>query len=812
VSEDRELSRRNFLRGAAAAAVALPAAGCQDGDPYALEKPPVPGEERWRRHQEKSVATACGQCPAGCGLNVRVVEGRAVKIEGDPDNPINEGGIGPRGLAGLQALYDPDRIRQPLRRKGPRGSGQWEPISWDSALDELTTRLRELRTRSEAQRVGILCGRERGIMRDLWGRFATSYGTPNFYDTAPEAGGAISQASALMQGVRETPSYDWDSVRYVLSVGAGVLDASCQSISFARTSARLKRGRTVDRGKIVDIEASYSRTAASADEWIAVAPGSYAAFTLGICHILVEENAYDRRFVEDRCFGFDDWTDENGVAHRGFRSVLASDYTPEQVARICEIDPGTLDRIARELADQRPAFAITHPRATQATNGLHTAMAVHALNALLGAIDRPGGVLTQRAAPLAPWPPVEMDDAARAGLAAPRVDGTGRGRNPLTSAAGGDLASALLEKSPYGLDTLLLYYANPCYAWMNPERWRRALSEVPFIATFTPFMDETATEVADLILPDHTYLERWEDAAPAPGVSYPIFGVRQPVVEPLYDTRATGDVVIEVAKGLGGSTDDAFPWKSFRSALLKRASGIHAARRGSIVESSSKKFFRKLFREGFWADPPYPFEAGSDAFDTPSGKFEFFSLQMWHAYRTLAESSGEELPELLSKLSSEKAGVAEPDLVCMPRHQKMRCVGDAEEYPLMLEPFKSGTYAEGSGANLPLLQALVTEPGASPWTTTAQIHPGTAEPLGIREGDRIAVESPAGRIELPVHLQGGVWPGVVRIPQGGGHTAFGRFAKGLGANVMELLAPSFDPYGGFEAIGETRVRVKRIES
>ena len=128
------------------------------------------------------------------------------------------------------------------------------------------------------------------------------------------------------------------------------------------------------------------------------------------------------------------------------------------------------------------------------------------------------------------------------------------------------------------------------------------------------------------------------------------------------------------------------------------------------------------------------------------------------------------------------------------------------------EAYKPGTYAEGSGANLPLLQALVTEPGGSPWTTTAQIHPRTAQPLGIREGARIVVESPAGRIELPVHLQEGVWPGVVRIPQGGGHTAFGRFARGRGANVMELLIPSFDPYGGFEAIGETRVRVKRIES
>ncbi|MEN8183678.1 MAG: molybdopterin-dependent oxidoreductase, partial [Myxococcota bacterium] len=499
MSGGAKLTRRQFFGRGAAAALGLSAAGCDATDPFALEKPPVPGAERWRRFEEKSVATACAQCWAGCGIRVRVVEGRAVKIAGDPESPINRGGIGPRGLSGLQALYDPDRIRQPLRRKGPRGSGQWEPISWADALEELGGRLRKLRERGAPERLGILCDRERGLMRDLWERFARSYGTPNFFDGSSRGGVATAQARYLMQGTREIPAYDWTSTRYVLSLGAGLLEASCQAIYFARATAYLKRGRSekhfgnhqtrshLGRGKIVQVEPSYSRTASSADEWISIAPGSYGAFALGLAHVLVRDGLYDRDFVEQHCFGFETWTEDGGRTHRGFRDVLLSEHTPERVAGICQVDADTLERIAHELAEQRPAFAITDDRATAAANGLQTAMAVQALNALLGSLERPGGVLSQRAVPLAAWPAAPPDELAEAGLRMPRLDFVGAGRYPLATSVAEELPRALVSGRPYRLDTLLLYYANPCYAWMNPERWTRALEAVPFVATFTPF-------------------------------------------------------------------------------------------------------------------------------------------------------------------------------------------------------------------------------------------------------------------------------------------------------------------------------------
>jgi molybdopterin-containing oxidoreductase family iron-sulfur binding subunit len=147
----------------------------------------------------------------------------------------------------------------------------------------------------------------------------------------------------------------------------------------------------------------------------------------------------------------------------------------------------------------------------------------------------------------------------------------------------------------------------------------------------------------------------------------------------------------------------------------------------------------------------------------------------------------------------------------MPHHAEIRWAGGAGEYPLLLEPWKPGTYAEGSGANLPLLRDLAIEPGGAA-ATSAALHPDTAAALGVGRGDLVALVSPAGRVELPVSVHPGVRPGSVRVARGGGHTAFGRFARGRGANVMELVAPGFDPLGGFPALVGTRVRVERIAS
>lgn len=800
----KALNRRQFLTATAAAAGGLAAGGCLPAeDPYNLNKPDVPGTGGWVRGEEKTIATACGQCPAGCGINVRVVEGRAVKTSGHAECPVNRGGIGPRGLAGLQVLYDPDRIKQPLVRKGARGSASTlEPIGWDEALELLANRLGKLREDGNPHQLGIVTSRERGLMLELLQRFALAYGTTNFFDGWSSHNGAVATAHYLMQGIREIPAYDWSRTRYVLSLGSNLLGSSCQSIFFARAQAHLRRGQPGQRAKITHIGPQFNRTAMNADEWLTITPNTYGAFALGLAHVLVNSDLHDKAFIDNHCFGFTSWKDADGTEHKGFKEALES-YTPEHVGEICNIAPQEVVRIAKELAANRPAFAVTDPTATLAPNGTATAMAVNALNAVLGSIDRPGGVLTQRPAPMADWKDFEFDEIAEAGLDTPSLR-PADAIAPLTDASVDLLVEALEAGKPYALDTLMLYMSNPLYARPQPPRWRQALAKVPFIISFSPFMDETVSELADLVLPDHSFLERWEDAAPAPSVGHAVFGVRQPVVEPLHDTRATGDVVIDLAKRLGDGVADAFKWKDFKTALLKRAVGIYKAKRGSIIEKKGGRFLKKLFDFGYWSDEAYSFEAWDEIFQTPSGKFEFFSQTLLEKMKGAGDGV---------EAAVKGWGYSGLDEVCLPHHVAVNWHGDATDFPLMLLPFKPSTYAEGSGANLPLLQQSVLYNGCPERVTEALMSPETAKAHGMENRETIEVESPFGRMQAVAHIAPGMALDTLCVAHGGGHTAFGRWAQGWGANVMTIVDGSaIDPIGGATPLAGTRVRIRRLSS
>ncbi len=602
-------NRRAFLkRLGVALGGGFTAASCQSKeDPFALEKPDVPGQGEFLRGEERHIATSCAQCPAGCGIRVRVVEGRAVKVEGNTSCPINRGGVGPRGLSGPQVLYDPDRIPGPMRRRLPRGSAavgieDWERIGWDEALAEVGARLRGLREANEPHRLVLVCGRERGMTLELFRRFATAFGTPNLLDGFASDNGPVARASYLMQGVADVPAHDWVNARYVLSLGSSVLEASCQLVHFARARAQIRRGTSGVRAKIVHVGPAYSRTAMNADEWIPARAGTYGALALALAHVLVRDELHDAEFVREHCSGFEPWEGEDGRHHPGFREILG-EYDPARVAGITGVGAPEIERLAAELASMRPSFAFGGSEEYLASNGLPAAMAIHALNALLGAIDRPGGLLVQREAPLKDWPEVEPDEIASLGLARPSLCKPA-GTDPAWERTALDhlpLAILAAEEPPRAL---FLYYANPLYARAEHDRWKQAMARVESVVSFSPFLDESTAEWANLILPDLTYLERYEDAAPAPSVGHAVFGLRQPVVEPLHDGKSAGDVLIRLATEIGEPLAAALPFKDLWDAVKKRAIGLHEAKRGSIVEEKGSAFLKRLGEDGFWSEEP----------------------------------------------------------------------------------------------------------------------------------------------------------------------------------------------------------------
>lgn len=833
------VTRRGFLgwSGAVAAAAAgaqtVRAIGDLQAATYEAELPPR-GIEGW-------VASVCQQCPGGCGILVRTITGvedgvmRAVKIEGNPHHPISRGAICPKGVAGLQALYDPDRLRGPMKRVGARGQGQWQPVSWDEAIATVVQHLQGLRAKGEAHTLLLMAGQVRGLMQNLLLRFLDAYGSPNYLSTASGCE-ASRQTLLLTQGIAEPIAYDLEHSAYILSFGANLLEAGWSPVRQARAYGHLRQGTPGRRGRLVQVEPRLSVTAAKADEWIPLRPGTDGGLALAMAHVIVSEGLYDREFVETWTFGFEDWRDLAGTTHLGFRSLVLNDYRPEAVSALTGVPIQTIVRVAREFAATRPAVALAERGAGFHTNGLYNRLAIHALNALVGSIEVQGGTVIQRRPPLTPLAPVTRDAAAVRGLAAPRIDGAGypalsglgAAKSPLTSSALVALPEALRTGSPYRAKALLLYYANPAYSAPEFARSPELLDAVPFIVSFSPFPDETSRH-ADLVLPDHTYLERWQDDPGEATWGPAVLGLRQPVIPPRHKTRHTGDVLIQIAQGLGGTVAAAFPWKDFSEVLKESFRDVAGAQRGLIMTTPFEEarqrrqadagfwlptyktfdeFWNQVAERGGWWDPAYPFEDRERAFRTPSGKFEFFSQTLRQHLEGLARrgaAPGGGLERLLDALGVKARG----DRVFLPHHEAPRFVGEEKEFPLHFIMSKPMSLASTRTANQAWLAEIPDVRTSRPWEIAVEINPETAHKLGVKDGDQVWLESPAGRLRLRARLYQGIAPEVVHVPFGSGHGAGGRFAEAWGANPNRLVGGEVDRLAGTPALFATRVRITK---
>jgi len=750
----------------------------------------------------ETVRSVCLQCPAACGILVKKVDGIPVHIRGNPDYPTNRGGLCPKGVAGLQVLYDPDRIKGPLRRVGSRGAGKWRPVAWEEVIAEIAKRLALIRKEAGPHTVAFMGGRYQGGMEPLVRQLLHAYGSPNDLGNGSVGSDGTKLALEMTQGIFDYPGFDWEHTNYVLSFGTSWLEAYRPTAYLLRAFGHLRRGRPGSRAKLVQIDTRFSLTGAKADEWIPIRTGTDAALALGIAHVLVTEELYDKEFVAEHTAGFLDWEDEAGP-HMGFRRHVLEGYPPERVAEITGIEAKRVVRLAREFAERQPGFAVGERGTSMQSNGLYTRMAIHSLNALVGSINRPGGVLVQQEAPLRPLPPVRLDAVAERGLAQPRIDGAGSRRYPLAREVSQELADAVLRGKPYALEALFLYYTNPIFSRMNGEDFRLALARIPLLVSFSPFMDDT-TRYCDFVLPDHTYLERWQEVSILPSVGYPVVGVRQPVTEPLYDTRHTGDVLLEIGKALGGAVAEALPWTSYRELMAFRIGGIASVKGGSISASSEKSFVGKVEKAGGWWDPRERFLPWDQVLRTPSGRFEFHASALRARLESLRRP-GEKTDELLAELGVAARG----DEAFLPHYEPMRLHGDPERYPLLLNSFKTMPHAEGRGANQPILQEIAGVHLFERWGTWLEIHPATARRLGVEDGATVWLESPRARVRVRARHYGGALPEVVNMPFGGGHRGYGRWADELGVNANDILVRDDDRLAGMAAYFGTRVRVTR---
>jgi anaerobic selenocysteine-containing dehydrogenase len=719
--------------------------------------------------EEKWIATSCLNCPARCGIRVRVVNGKAVKITGNPNSLVSEGKICPRAHVGLQVLYDPGRILSPLKRgNSEKGKGidpKWIPISWDQALNELTQRLKSLRDVAQPHKLLLFSGLNTVSSEDVIARFADAFGTSNIIsgnglDIETEKSG-----NWMADGHFTGTAYDLDHTNYILAFGANMLESSRPLSRFLRKWGRLRREKP-NRTKVVVVNPRYSVTAAKSDEWIPIHPGTDAALALAMANVIISENLYDNDFVNRWTTGFD-----------SYRKLVLSHYSPEVVSKITGIPSEVIQRIAREFAQTRPGIALRGRESIDWPEGSHTSYAIFCLNALVGSIDIPGGVIYQENPKYREIPHRVEDDIARRGKDHPRIDFGGTDKFPAAEVVTNQIPESLLEGVPYPVEMAIGFNSNFNMVAPGTERWDKALKKLPFYVHISPFISEMAL-FADVVLPSTTYLEEWGYDHSPPGSGFAEARIKQPVVKPLGDARSVIDVVFEMGKKVGGG-----PAESFRN-LGDHSEGFVKFRTEPLVP------WKEFLEKGAWVGKDYEYRKYERIFHTPSKKFEF--------------DSGN-LKALVSKMKN----TAEKDFDYLPSYKEAKFLGEKEKYPLVLLPYQPLMVVENGSQNYPWAQEIFLPMAGVGWETLVEINSETAKTLKLRDGQLVWVESPFQKVKAKVKFSEGVHPGVVAIPSGQGHYSYGKWQKGIGVNPNEIIGVDYDTISGQAAFFNTRVKVYR---
>jgi len=741
------------------------------------------------------VPGVCLMCSGGCGTLARVAGGHVVKLEGNPMHPVNLGTLCPKGQAAPELLYNPDRLSGPIQRVGERGSGNWQPITWDEAAQFVAQKLNTLRSAEHPERAVIMHGETRGQLRSFFERFMQAVGSPNLISRESLNTEAAKLGNTFTQGLYELPAYDLENTNYMISFGASLLEAGRVPVRTIMGYSTMRRGRAT-RGKLVVIDPRQGVTGAKADEWIPIIPGTDAALALGMANVIIQSGMFDSDFVNNYGFGFEDFNDEAGHLHTGFKSYVLEHYNPSKVEEITGVPATTISRLAGEFAQNKPGLAILPAKGgllNGTIGGIYTAMAVQILNALIGNFETPGGVMTQRYPTTPAWPPLPVDAIAERGRKSERVDGAGT-QFPLSHHAYQAVADRILAGNP--VEVLFLYDANPVYEVPGGKRFVEAFNKIPLIVSFSSFMDESA-QYADLVLPEPTFLERYQDDY-IEGLGYPGIALRQPAIPPRLNTQNVGDFFLKLADAMGGAVKEAFPWKTYEEVLQYRLKDIGTD-------------WKTLTELGVWMTPGYRFTLrgsdrwvseviGRDRHSSPAdGRFDFYSREL----NSLLENFN---PDQLKALGISQTG----DAACIPHYEPTPFIGRVEDFPFVLNVITLMSLGSTSAAaNLPTLQEISGMTVGETWDSWLEMSPEAATAHGLQDKDQVWVESSFGKVKTKVRLVKGLRPDVVNLPYNQGHTAVGRWAKGRGVNGMDLLNPASEPAAGLAEFSNTRVKVYR---
>ena len=656
-------TRREFLKGIglAVGGLGLSAVGYDKLVPY-IHQPDniVPGVSTW-------FATSCRECPAGCGMVVRNTDSHTVKCEGNSGHPINHGTLCARGQAALHGLYDPDRIKSPLRRSD---SGELAPVKWRDALRNVGASL------VSSKRIALISDLQMGSLSSLMRTWLSALGSDRMIVYEPIH---YESVKAINSGV--VPSFSIAVSDYLISFAADFLETWISPIEYAREFAAMRAVRDGRRGRFVYIGPRMSMTGANADVRIIVPPGAELEVAQAI------------------------------AAELGSTNPLTTDT----IARKYDIDPREIQKVAAGLRAAKAPLALP---------GLDYA-AAHAA-AMLNNVSSSTLIDTTHPHAL-----------------------TGIGSRA-------DITSLISDMENGDIDVLIVHGANPVYSLPASARFAQALKRVPMVVSLSSYMDETTTQ-AHWVLPSNTPLESWGDYQPYPDVT----NLMQPTMGPVFDTRQTGDILIQLMRNAGLNPNNVLKANSYYEFLRKRWGFPIPA--GSNVNASAPQWESVVERGGQW-----PGASGTSSSPPQTGYNNLADLRPIAVPPDAASS-----PPALPRAVSSAASMEQPPA--------------ASAGEIRLHAYPHIYYYDGRGANRRWLQETPMPIIKGVWGSWAELHPSTAKRLDIDTNDVIEVSYKGTQIHIPAYVWRGVAPDTIAIAIGEGHKDYGRFASGTGVNVLPLL-------------------------
>ena len=812
---------------------------------------------------DRVISSACQGCLSNCPVLVTVEGGRAVRVRGNAASAATGGSACPALAITLEQEYDPDRVSTPLRRRNPRkGRGvnpQFEPVTWDEALDELADRMMTLRRAGHPERFALAKGRSTGINEVLTRVLPEIYGTPNSFNHDSICADAEKLATGVMDGTYDYHDCDWEQLECAILWGADPIASNRQKAHARRALPEaLRRGAAVyvvDPRRSMTAELVEKEARSDAGCWVPVAPGTDGALASAIARVILAEGLWNRDYVGDFEGGENLFAeaaqlkgrvDEDSFRERFTHGVCAwwneelFDKTPEWAEAETGVPASAIVRMARMFAGAgQRAVSWISPGVAMSARGLYSGMACYALNGLVGSVGAEGGVLAFPSLPVEKLPSTEpyRDEVARRACSQPRVDAPQR-PDFLCSKAGRAHRAPVTNLIPEAIeggrvDTLVAYWCNFPFSCTGAKRWERALEKLPFLVHVTTHVSEMS-KFADIVLPAcHHLFETWGFARCRQNMRSSVV-LEQPCVEAFGESRNDeAGLAFALAEKLA---DRGFPavLDYFQHECADPCSGISPTSGEELAESALKMMtsrmwhsdesdalddaWRDFLAKGFWETASVRGRQKGEApspLPTQTGRFEFESGALRRAFEEHARRFGLDPEGAAASLGYGARG--RKSLV--PHYESPVRKGSESEFPFVFSQHRSIVNLEGRSANAPLYHKLKRlDPGDEQGDDVVKIHPTDMERLGLRSGDAVRVSSPEGSIVVRAKAWSGTLPGVVVKCYGQGHWAYGHVAardleQGVprGGNNNEIIPAEWERASGATARhgGLARVRIER---